>query len=1120
MTPTPQVIMARFHLDLSDAHPNEDYWLRADGKNHPLRAHTPETRARARLDCRQAAEMSDAELTHFTDEIALPSDVAMLLHVKHSAHHIPGMDPDTPVPSITTLYVPPRNGHSVELTVSYKTTVRVLAFCHPDLVTKNPDLARAIWDEMTDNKKLKQMFDDLGSLIKKWGPPATSENAGWATLVKFYRKADPNVTVPDPNDPSKTVSYPGVNSYFVNPNKGYLDAAGPAQTKLLIAIKNSTDAALQSKYWKVDYGSASLPATAPVSPEGGGAASLADTGLAARVQATATDDNWSVALTNTERTHGLKVALSDLDAANKRFTITFSDNDIRYLGYYAIFYDAHGNKIGLKNWTPDGETGPTSLTYDLRKTMGGLIESDTVQFIGYSSGVTTVLGVPTVDGTLTLTITMPQGAVAAEFFGAGLGMCGMLNYSFAPRFGGALTGLVDLVIPILMLISSASDLSSATTQAEIDKLLKGKWKFAVAQMTYYVADLVLTWRDSKSVSWSDLISIAKVLFAPISLELLIFLEAKMATEEAAEAVPFAGWALFALQLSVGVITISETVVEIATSPWQIPVGVKSTITSQVTVHPDPVAISYPYPSEAATLSVTMTYKKAKRQSVFASQQVPANHDSDDLLVAVFPNNTLGGQVKFDVTYLVNGWVAAQASSGWMDNTEANCASVTLYLVENPIPLDAGSVYRQTNLLTWQNGVYGWQATDQNPTATVASANSASTGNAISVWRGLTLSQRYGALGYAWAAAGTGVASCDGTSDGQTNVMQNINIPGTGMAGAAFPSCGFAGPDRMLYDPGLPKYLMAGDPPQYLLNDATNPPTPVPDPSDRALGDYFVDPRSADVALADGGGYHLRFVDLTGTQQGTVSFDMSPDQQSHGRFATYQASLAMHPQGYAIGVDAVTCKLSILELAEHGVPDVYAPMAIQFAGEALAKGRIGLLFRPVAVTCSGDGTILVLEETKGGSDDFATIPAVARLQAFDLSGNSVACFRAENGSASAVLQLEGEGDYTYLDACAVGDSKQTYVFVLYYSGNGHDPSQYHMSIYQFGTDATDENPLVTSDGVAAAALCVDNWHQLYTLNYAMTTDESGNPAGPSGAGTGPAGRTVPALGQWLPPIGNT
>src|SRR3546814_4731635 len=85
-----------------------------------------------------------------------------------------------------------------------------------------------------------------------------------------------------------------------------------------------------------------------------------------------------------------------------------------------------------------------------------------------------------------------------------------------------------------MLAASAYSLSNATTKAEIDRLLRKKWKFAAAQLVYYLGDALYGLVTDKKIDWGDLISAATVLFKPISFELLLFLEAKMAIEEAAE----------------------------------------------------------------------------------------------------------------------------------------------------------------------------------------------------------------------------------------------------------------------------------------------------------------------------------------------------------------------------------------------------------------------------------------------------------------------------------------------------------------------------------------------------------------------------------------------------------
>src|SRR3546814_12504006 len=83
---------------------------------------------------------------------------------------------------------------------------------------------------------------------------------------------------------------------------------------------------------------------------------------------------------------------------------------------------------------------------------------------------------------------MPEGAVAAEFFGSGLGLCGSMEYEKTPLFGGGLTVLVDLVIPAVMLAASAYSLSNATTKADIDRLLRKNGKVAEAQLVHYLGD--------------------------------------------------------------------------------------------------------------------------------------------------------------------------------------------------------------------------------------------------------------------------------------------------------------------------------------------------------------------------------------------------------------------------------------------------------------------------------------------------------------------------------------------------------------------------------------------------------------------------------------------------------
>jgi hypothetical protein len=165
--------------------------------------------------------------------------------------------------------------------------------------------------------------------------------------------------------------------------------------------------------------------------------------------------------------------------------------------------------------------------------------------------------------------------------------------------------------------------------------------------------------------------------------------------------------------------------------------------------------------------------------------------------------------------------------------------------------------------------------------------------------------------------------------------------------------------------------------------------------------------------------------------------------------------------------------------------------------------------PISVSSSYDGTVLILENLVSESI------TVSRLQAFDTNGNPANVFKDATDNPAPFFPLPS--GVTYQDLAVSGNADLTYIYVLYYSGNGSSPSDYNVAIYQYGTHAGSENPLVTTNNVSVARIATDMWHTLYTLNWSMTTDGSGKSSGPSGTSTGPAGRTVPSISEWLPPV---
>ncbi len=192
------------------------------------------------------------------------------------------------------------------------------------------------------------------------------------------------------------------------------------------------------------------------------------------------------------------------------------------------------------------------------------------------------------------------------------------------------------------------------------------------------------------------------------------------------------------------------------------------------------------------------------------------------------------------------------------------------------------------------------------------------------------------------------------------------------------------------------------------------------------------------------------------------------------------------------------------LMPNGTADIMVPLARTHSGQSFNRDRRGLLFNPISVACAYDGTILILEDSKSESGGQQII---SRIQAFDLFGNPVRRFFDAAGNRTPFLQLSEGAGFTYLDMAVAGGEKMTYIFVLYYTGEGAQVSDYHMAVYQYGLEKPAKNPLATTDGMSAARLTADMWNSVYTLNWASVT----------GPESQPASRTVPSVSQWVPPV---
>ncbi|MBO9202155.1 MULTISPECIES: hypothetical protein [Niastella] len=1069
-----------FHVSLTDKFENEDYWLHVAGKKYPLVMHSPESLAIAHAQEPTLAAYPQGHITHYTQvPVKIPLNKVIRISVRHTNYTgvVPG---DFGVHLVAIHIVPNDEAHQLMATqnqvkvvsqpIDYVTTAKALVFHHADLITANSDYAPIVMEHMDQVQAPSTylLIQQLATQMRLAGPPTA--NSGWATYQAYDAGAK------------------GTKQTLV-PTDSIMQQAGASMTSVQVSTKNDTR--LQGTSWTQETGTSVQSSTNTNTPE-----------LLTSVKADAVGgDNWTAALANTNTANGLETSIKVLNSGTRQVQITMNNYYVRWLGAYIQFVDADGNAISTPTWQPDDG----GIVADIANILN--LNYDNMRFIGWINPINTVYAIPIAadPGTLTVSITFPENAVSANLFGCGLGT-GNNQYPKTPIVGGVFTGLANLGIPTFLL---GFGVAANSCKGLYDAMGNPTFIKAVVAIgaLYFGGDFIYNGAVNKKMDWHAFSSLTQILFNQACTKALVWCEEQIAEGEIEDEIPFAGWIMLAINIAATIAQLAETIIEVATSPWMITNSISTTITSTLTIYPDPRHGAFPAltpGAKQASYVTKMIYQQQNRPSITTTSVITDPNAYPPTLPAQF-TNTLGGQVKFEVDFYIDNWLAGKATTSWLENNEDNTANIVLYLFQQPIPLTNKSIYAHTAILGYQNNAYTWIPQTTPPNATIANTDTSQSGNALSDWTGLAISQRSGMIGLAWKAAGMGITDCSTGAGGQLYAFQNIDIPGTAMNSVKFPSCGFTSPSELVYDVYPPKFLMENG--QFVVVNGN----PVPDPTDVSLGNYYVDPRKADNDQDVDGGYHLRQVTL----DASTPFNMSPDQNSFGRFPYYPDSIAMHPSGNVVGVNRKYCKMMITPLAGGtGLADNNIPLAVTFAGQALnynnSNGRPGLLFTPVAVTCSYDGTILVLEQLS--SQGFN----IARLQAFDLNGNPVNCFQDGSGDASPFLLVPS--NVTYLDVAAVGDNYTTYLYVLFYANDGSHVSDYSMAIYQYGQGAPAGNLLVTTPNIPAARLNVDMWHTLYTLNYAMTQDGKGNNAGPAGGtGTGPAGVTVPSVSEWLPPL---
>jgi len=1067
-----------FHADLSDIRGDVDYYLAARGALHRLALHTAASRQQARAEAPWLAEIPDDRLTHYTPEpIPMASDVAVRVHIayRRADGSLPERGPHAGHASMFCPLDPETGELARHHHVDWISTAKTYLTHHADLRTQNAQVAGWIAEHM-DKDKAKatyELIDQLALKMRSMGEPSTEPGVGWAAL--------------------EAVTYHGETRYLHRPRPEIVDAARPALLALMKSTKN--DVRLEDKKWQQAPGFSTVQAPA-------------------RLGTVTADGGWKATLSKEFAFQGVKSSITVEDAGKRRVRIQMTNTYVRYLAGYIQFFDADRKPLSVPSWQP--VAGLPTWIEVLEKEWDKLqFQTDSFRYLGAIDPIDTILAVPdfAFPGRLVgenkgygVEVDFPEHAASADIYACGLGL-GPRPHPGATFYGTTLTIVCNLFVPALMMAFDVASNSYRPLYQFIQDLLSKTAVKIIGALVYLaknISALVVSAIDGRP-DWTQILDIVKTVFDKLFGFLLEWIEKDLAkngvedvAEKVAEEIPFAGWIVSAISIASDVAEMAETVVEVLSSQPEITNTIHLQIQSTVTLRPDPRTGRFPQP--AADQKATCTLKVVRSDdgpTLTPLVQVPEK--LGDKLEVSFAN-ALGGSIRLEAEFRIDGALRAKATSGSLPNDLDHAKDIQMVFVDQPVHLGPHSRYEHGSVLIFDGGDYAWQQTVSPPT-TLPKVDPSNHGNAFSEWNGLALDQHNHRLLWAWRAAGTGIGRCsDASTDVQVRTFAQAVAPTLAPA-VRFPSCGFTDVTRVVSDPYPPKFLMKDG--RWVLDAHGH---PVPNPDDTDLGSFYVDPRKADLPTEQGGGYHLRKIPDTGAIDPHVALP------SYGRFRFEPESLVLHPQGWTIGVSKKNRKIQVAWLPPHGAPDAALAYGQVYSGEGLAfhdsGSRPGLLVLPVAVCCAYDGTILILENLREAD------ATMARVQAFDLRGNPVSCFGDGKGGHSPFLPLPS-GDRAYLAIAAAGDSHDCNVFLLYRVGDAASAGDYKVDVFTYSEKSTSNGALLTIGGVPAAGLAADLWNTLYTLDYGMTTDGHGHPAGPKVAGAGPAGRSVPAVSSWLP-----
>jgi hypothetical protein len=1016
----------QFHFDLSHVagvNPRAEFTLHARGRTHVLTSHGSDTRHAARRTHAALARVPDERLTHYSEEIDLPSTAPMLgwvttpspvaghrlgslatcfIHIPRAAQARAAAARSArvdarPQPARLLGAEPPIDVHDYKSALD---AACALIFHHPELCNLNPDTAAAVMEHIKYANGISDLADSIYHQARAHHTDPTKDN--WV-VEKPWIEWDGSTSAD-----SQYVWSNLTQSWMVGPLKAVLRSTKDDPDL------ETTDA--RPGCWSVQPGVPSAPVQSGAVRHG---LLGADAGAAFALKDLT--PNWGFAPDGSPRV----TARAD---GGVRFEQDFKNWWFFWRSLYVEFRGPAGEAIEPVSWSSSAN------------------DHGTKKYLNLIADRPTILGIPLPPPAQTIGFTWPANASSAHFLAGGLGRregdrgedgvyYGAWDADVC-TLGTILTAVMNIGLPSIGLALGIAFPPNALTPFARTAMLLGIRVIPVMIR----AGLRLTVVGLKDVdAWAKLASpifvggltkMYKSCCVSAQVEPDVQVDEVMA-QEAAEgaaqkAVPFFGWVAWGMSLAADTAALTESTVSIALAPAAFEIAVSRTMDIAWTLAPD-VNHQNTWPREAVRYEVHVVYTDGAAARPLESFMDPSPQYGP--IVARLSQVPTGGTVKLKASfYSASGWLCGYAETKEIDAlpTRGNTLEVgPTNIEERLIPLTASTQYQISNLLAFDSasGKLQWAPAGSPPAGTRRNLDSGNTGRNLSELTGITLSQQTSQIGYAWQASGQGVP-IDDQSAPYAGQMYGLQVVDNRQADRSSAS---------------PRGFSATP---LLVFDRTG-------PGDGSGLNFFLDPSSR----------HLRRLTLA---PGVTPF--TAPGKSWGRFNQKLDAATIASGALVAGVNTVNAKLEVLKVPRAATADADAPLADIFSGYG---SREGLLHQPVGIAAATDGALLILE----GPDE--TLKAPARVQALDTRGNPVRRFAG--ATSSFAIRTESQ-PLTCLD---LSIDPQNFVFVLKYIGDGGDVADYFLDIYN-----ADGTFLSQTKGIAAAKMCVDIWRAMFTLHYDM------------------------------------